>query len=83
VLTQGIDHFMDGLLARVSQQALAAAVDRVTPPTQDRCPRCGAVRVCLACMERYARELFAEVRLTPAEHTRLKALERQCRALQA
>jgi hypothetical protein len=80
-LKDGIDAFMDGILARVPPEEIRLVCYRVPAPMTEPCPRCGGIRTCLACTERYAKALFRALGLTPDEDAALKALTARVRAI--
>lgn len=70
----GVDHFIDGLLARLSPEAILEASGRVKPPTSAPCQRCGELSVCGTCLAHYAKALFQAIGLTVSEETALQGL---------
>ena len=81
-LTTSAGDFVKGVLARVGQAALRDIGLHVLPPNHGPCARCGTARQCLACQERYTKDVFRMIPLTADEQARLETILATCRRLE-
>jgi hypothetical protein len=80
-LKEGVDAFMDGILARVSPEEIRLVCYRVPAPMTEPCRQCGGVRTCLSCTQRYAKALFRAIGLTVSEEKALRDMTARVRAI--